>query len=172
MAIVRKSLSEIMAGESKTDWAKVDATTEDEIRRHMAEDGEDPNEELRVEDIISPQVIRKRLNMTQEQFADAVIAHPWSGCNEGGAGAAGTEGMESPDATQGSGGDDGEHGGVDRGTPGGADAVGDFAEDHGGPERSLGQVVGRRHVAAGDEHEQLVLGSGDAVAQFAPGRGG
>ncbi len=72
MAIVRKSLSEIMAGESKTDWAKVDATTEDEIRRHMAEDGEDPNEELRVENIISPQVIRKRLNMTQEQFADAI----------------------------------------------------------------------------------------------------
>jgi len=37
------------------------ATTEKEIRRHMAEDGYDVDEQVHEDDIISPTVIRKRL---------------------------------------------------------------------------------------------------------------
>lgn len=48
------------------------ATTEKDIRRHMAEDGYDPDEEVREKDIISPAVIRKRLGMSQREFAEAI----------------------------------------------------------------------------------------------------
>ncbi|HVT23669.1 MAG TPA: helix-turn-helix domain-containing protein [Rhizomicrobium sp.] len=72
MAIVRKSLKEIRAGEAKFDAARIDATTEEDIRRYMIEDGEDPDHDLRAEDSFTPQVIRKRLGMTQEQFARAL----------------------------------------------------------------------------------------------------
>ncbi|HVP83512.1 MAG TPA: helix-turn-helix domain-containing protein [Rhizomicrobium sp.] len=72
MAIVRKSLKEIKAGEAKFDAARIGATTEEDIRRHMIEDGENPDRVLRIEDSHSPQVIRKRLGMTQEQFARAL----------------------------------------------------------------------------------------------------
>jgi putative transcriptional regulator len=72
MAIVRKSLKQAKAAKHDVDWSKVDATTEDEIRRHMIEDGENPGREPRIEDIYTPQIIRKRLAMTQEQFARAL----------------------------------------------------------------------------------------------------
>ena len=73
MAIVRRTLKDIQARpDDDVDWAKVEATTEDDIRRHMIEDGEDPDVELRAEDVISPQFIRKRLGMTQEAFAKAL----------------------------------------------------------------------------------------------------
>jgi putative transcriptional regulator len=36
------------------------------------EDGYDPNETVREEDIISPAIIRKRLGMSQRRFADAI----------------------------------------------------------------------------------------------------
>ena len=72
MAMVRKSLEDIKAAKPDIDRAKIDATTEADIRHHMIEDGEDPNRELRVEDIFSPQMIRKRLGMTLEQFAAAL----------------------------------------------------------------------------------------------------
>jgi putative transcriptional regulator len=69
MAIKRMTLGEIKARPSKRDRAKIKATTEEDIRRHMIEDGEDPDAELREEDIISPWYIRKRLGMSQRQFA-------------------------------------------------------------------------------------------------------
>lgn len=72
MAMVRTSLKAIKASKPKFDRAKVDATTEKDIRRHMIEDGEDPNHLPSVEEIYSPQVIRKRLKMTQEKFAQAL----------------------------------------------------------------------------------------------------
>jgi len=40
--------------------------------RHMREEGYDPDEDIRAEDIISPAVIRKRLRMSQRQFAQAI----------------------------------------------------------------------------------------------------
>jgi putative transcriptional regulator len=72
VAIVRKTLKEIKASKPDVDWAKFDATTEEDIRRHMIEDGEDPDAEYTLETSFSPHVIRKRLNMTQEQFAEAL----------------------------------------------------------------------------------------------------
>jgi len=77
MAITRMTLDEIKARPSKRDRAKIRATTEEDIRRHMIEDGEDPDAELRAEDIISPWYIRKRLGMSQQQFA-ATLGGPIS----------------------------------------------------------------------------------------------
>jgi len=54
------------------DWAKIDATTEEDIRRHMIEDGEDPDADYFLEKSFSPYVIRKRIGLTQEQFAAAL----------------------------------------------------------------------------------------------------
>jgi putative transcriptional regulator len=72
MAKAKLTLAEIMARSPDVDLAKVDATTEEDIRRHMVEDGYDPDEAIRDEDIISPSVIRKRLGMSQRQFAEAI----------------------------------------------------------------------------------------------------
>lgn len=72
MAVVRKSLKEIKAAKPKMDRAKFDATTEEDIRRQMTEDGEDPAHEVSIEEVFTPQVIRKRLKMTQEEFARAL----------------------------------------------------------------------------------------------------
>ena len=69
MAIKRMTLDEVRHGLSNRDRAKIKATSEDDIRRHMIEDGEDPDAELREEDIISPWYIRKRLGLSQRQFA-------------------------------------------------------------------------------------------------------
>jgi len=72
MAMVRKTLEQIKAEKPTTDFRKFDATTEEDIRRHMIEDGEDPDFVPTLEDIFTPQVIRKRLKMTQEEFANAL----------------------------------------------------------------------------------------------------
>lgn len=72
MAIVRKTLEQIKAEKPDIDWKTVDATTEEDIRRHMIEDGEDPDFVPALEDVFTPQVIRKRLKMTQEEFAHAL----------------------------------------------------------------------------------------------------
>lgn len=72
MAMVRKTLEQIVAENPKSDLKKIDATTEEDIRRHMIEDGEDPDFMPSLEDIFTPQVIRKRLKMTQEEFAHAL----------------------------------------------------------------------------------------------------
>ena len=69
MAIKRMTLDDIKARPSKRDRAKIKATTEEDIRRHMIEDGQEPDAELREEDIISPWYIRKRMGMSQQQFA-------------------------------------------------------------------------------------------------------
>ena len=72
MAMVRKSLNAIKAAKPKMDRAKIAATSESDIRRHMREDGETSARAPRIQDVITPQVIRKRLGMTQEEFADAL----------------------------------------------------------------------------------------------------
>src|SRR3712207_6079066 len=69
---VRMTLGQALARESTVNRAKHDATTEDDVRRHMAEDGDDYDEDIRDEDVISPAFIRERLGMTQEQFANAI----------------------------------------------------------------------------------------------------
>jgi putative transcriptional regulator len=72
MAMVRRTLEQIKASKPKTDLRKFDATTEADIRRHMIEDGEDPDFVPTLKDIFTPRVIRKRLKMTQEEFARAL----------------------------------------------------------------------------------------------------
>ncbi len=69
MAIVRASLKDILARPPQADWAKVDATTEQDLRRHMVEDGEDPDADLPNEQASSPAVLRAHLGMTQVAFA-------------------------------------------------------------------------------------------------------
>jgi putative transcriptional regulator len=69
MAIVRMTLEEVMATPSRRDRAKIDATTEADIRRHMIEDGEDPDAPLPKQDMIMPAFIRARLGMSQREFA-------------------------------------------------------------------------------------------------------
>jgi putative transcriptional regulator len=73
MAMVRRTMKQILATKPQIDWKKVDATTEEDIRRHMIEDGEDPDHFPAPEDIFSPRFIRKRLNMTQQEFANALL---------------------------------------------------------------------------------------------------
>lgn len=76
MALVRMTLDEIMARaarrtpEEEAEFRRrMDATTEEDIRRHMIEDGEDPDEEPRFEPVVQSQDVRRKLGMTQTEFA-------------------------------------------------------------------------------------------------------
>ena len=76
MAITRMTMDEIRARAATRSPEEVaefrrrmDATTEEDIRRHMIEDGEDPDEEPRFEAVVLPQDVRKKLGMTQADFA-------------------------------------------------------------------------------------------------------
>jgi putative transcriptional regulator len=76
MAIVRMTLPDIMARaaqrspeEDAAFRRRMDATTEDDIRRHMIEDGEDPEAEPLFEPPIQAQEVRKKLGLTQPDFA-------------------------------------------------------------------------------------------------------
>ncbi len=42
MAVVRRSLEQLRAGKPRVDRAKLEATSEQDIRRHQIEDGQDP----------------------------------------------------------------------------------------------------------------------------------
>lgn len=66
------SLADILATKPDVDLAKIDATTEADVERHMREDGYDPEAATREEDIISPALIRKRLGLSQRRFADVI----------------------------------------------------------------------------------------------------
>lgn len=71
MAMVRKSRDIIDAG--RVDWAKVDATTEEEIRAQLIEDGQDPDAPLGDFVVrIPPAEVRKRTGLSQEAFARAI----------------------------------------------------------------------------------------------------
>ena len=68
MAVVRKSLEQMRAGRPRIDRAKVDATTEEDIRRHQIEDGQDPDAPGFTWNVPA-RAARQKLNMTQEQMA-------------------------------------------------------------------------------------------------------
>ncbi len=73
MAIVRKSLDELLANPPPVDHAKLAATTEDEIRRHMIEDGQNPDAPIGPFELIVPaKIVREKLGMSQEAFARAL----------------------------------------------------------------------------------------------------
>ena len=72
--VVRMTLERIKAkGGGRVNRARVAATTEDDIRRQMIEDGEDPDAGLppyrRIPEV---QAIRERLRMSQEAFAATI----------------------------------------------------------------------------------------------------
>ena len=69
-----RTLEEILASKPQVDQAKLDATTEEDIRRHMIEDGEDPDAEIpdTWQLVVPPQRVREKLGMTQEEFAKAI----------------------------------------------------------------------------------------------------
>jgi putative transcriptional regulator len=72
MAQQKMTLAAIMAQKPDVDFARIDGTTEADIRRQMREEGYDPDADIREQDIISPAIIRKRLGMSQRQFAHAI----------------------------------------------------------------------------------------------------
>jgi putative transcriptional regulator len=72
MAKSGMTLAEILATKADVDLAKIDATTEADIHRHMREEGYDPDETVPDDDIVSPAIIRKRLGMSQRRFAEAI----------------------------------------------------------------------------------------------------
>ena len=72
MVTTKMTLDAIRARPSKRDRSKIEATNEDDIRQHMIEDGENPDEVLSDKDIISPWYIRKRLGMSQREFANTL----------------------------------------------------------------------------------------------------
>jgi putative transcriptional regulator len=70
MAIVRRTLERIRRLKPRTDRAKIAATSEADMRRHRREDDESATGDLSgFSPVIPPQTLRKRLGMTQDQFA-------------------------------------------------------------------------------------------------------
>lgn len=72
--VIRMTLEQIKAaGGGRVDLAKLTATTEEDIRQHMVEDGEDPDALLPAyQTLPDVQVIRERLRMSQEAFARTI----------------------------------------------------------------------------------------------------
>jgi putative transcriptional regulator len=71
--MARMTLDQIKASKPKVDRAKIAATSEEDIARHMREDGEDPGAApgTFVEDV-PPAQIREHMGMTQVEFAEAL----------------------------------------------------------------------------------------------------
>ena len=72
VAITKMTSDEIKTLPSKRNRARIETTTEEKIRGQMIEDGEKPDEELSGNEIISPWYIRKKLSMSQRQFAETL----------------------------------------------------------------------------------------------------
>ena len=72
MARVRMTASDAKAA-GRADLAKLDATTEDDIRRHMVEDGRDPDQPFTgLRQVVSPAEVRRRTGLSQDKFAKAL----------------------------------------------------------------------------------------------------
>ena len=54
----------------------------------------------------------------------------------------------------------------------GAEAAGDFAEDHAGPQGTLAFIVGGGHIAAGDEDKEITAAFADTDGEPLAGLGG
>lgn len=73
--ITRMTLEEALKREPNVDWAKLDGTTEEDIRRHMIEDGENPDEEpepARYRLVVPAATVRAKLGLSQQDFADLI----------------------------------------------------------------------------------------------------
>jgi putative transcriptional regulator len=72
MALVRRTIESIRRLKPRINRTKIDATTEAEIRRQMREDDQDEADLAGFAPVIPPQLLRKRLGMTQDEFARAL----------------------------------------------------------------------------------------------------
>ena len=71
--MARLSLDEIRERRPTIDRAKMEATTEADIRRHAIEDGEDPDAAPAAGlHVLPPAEVRRRLLMSQSEFARAI----------------------------------------------------------------------------------------------------
>lgn len=72
--MVRRSLEDIVASRPALDRVKVGATTEEDIRRHAAEDGPRPDTTPPADAalVVPPRAVREKLGMTQAEFARAL----------------------------------------------------------------------------------------------------
>ena len=70
--MARRTLGDIMASEPDLDRERLDTTTEQDIRRFKAEDGYDFTPARPAQVVLPAGEIRKRLGMTQEEFAHAL----------------------------------------------------------------------------------------------------
>ena len=71
--MARMTLDQIRASKPKVDRAKISATSDEDIARHMREDGEDFSAAtgILIEDVPLAQ-IRESIGMTQVEFANAL----------------------------------------------------------------------------------------------------
>ncbi|GJD56325.1 MULTISPECIES: helix-turn-helix domain-containing protein [Methylobacterium] len=68
--MVKRSLESILAAAPNLDRERLEATTEEEIRRQAREDGEDPDASTNGYILVpAPADLRRSLDMTQEAFA-------------------------------------------------------------------------------------------------------
>lgn len=73
MAVTRMNLTQIQASRPKVNRAKVETTTEADIRRQAQEDGEDPDAPLEtVRLVVQAAAVRQALGMSQPTFADLI----------------------------------------------------------------------------------------------------
>ncbi len=73
MARELMTLEEIRTSRPKVDRARISSTTDEDIRRHQVEDGEDPDAPLPpFRPVPDVRAIRMQLDMTQEVFAKAI----------------------------------------------------------------------------------------------------
>lgn len=73
MAFTRMSLAEIKAAGSRRNQALIASTDEAAIRRHMIQDGQDPEAAPPSGPLgATPSTIRRRLGLTQERFAQTI----------------------------------------------------------------------------------------------------
>ncbi len=72
MALIRRTMESIRRMKPRIDRAKIDATSEADIRRHMRDDDQEDGGLSDFAPVIPPQSLRKRLGMTQAQFARAL----------------------------------------------------------------------------------------------------
>ena len=72
MATVRMTAKEAEAA-ARSDFARLDATTEEDIARDMVEDGMDPNHPFDgLRPVVSPAEVRGHTGLSQDKFAKAL----------------------------------------------------------------------------------------------------
>lgn len=77
MAVLRKNLTETPTDEASVDRERLNAIGEDDIRRFMQEDGEDPDADLPAYRPVYPaHIVRGQLGFTIEEFARALHVPP------------------------------------------------------------------------------------------------